>query len=143
VGAAVLPHPPAVRELGGADTMHRMRKLLILDIVAVLAFVALGRQTHDEGNALVDFAGTAAPFLIGLALGWIAARSWRVPLEARSGLAVAGVTVAAGMALRRILFQDGTATAFVLVAVAFTFATMSGWRLLARRLLDTRRTSAV
>jgi Protein of unknown function (DUF3054) len=41
-------------------------------------------------------------------------------------------TVALGMVLRKFVFDDGTATAFVIVATVFTGAVLNGWRLAAR-----------
>ncbi|MDJ0961438.1 MAG: DUF3054 domain-containing protein [Acidimicrobiia bacterium] len=117
-----------------------MRRLLLLDVVVVLAFVVLGRETHDEGNALADVATTLAPFLIALLVAWTATRIVRSPLDVSRGAFVAAITVALGMLVRRVVFDDGTATAFVLVASAFNLAGMVGWRLVARRL--SRRTAA-
>jgi hypothetical protein len=119
--------------------MRRMRRLLVLDVVVVVVFVVLGRETHDEGNALADLARTAAPFLIALIVGWAAARADRDPQALRTGLVVAVVTVALGMALRRVVFSDGTAAAFVIVASAFNLAGMLGWRMASRQVLRRRR----
>jgi hypothetical protein len=108
--------------------MHHMRKWLILDVVVVALFVVLGRETHGEGNALVDIARTAAPFLVALIVGWVAARAGRDPMSMQTGVIVAVVTVALGMVIRRLAFSDGTAAPFVIVASAFTLAGMLGWR---------------
>lgn len=114
-------------------------RLLGFDVVVVVVFVMLGRETHDEGNAFVDIISTAAPFLIALGLGWAITRAWVRPIDIRRGLGVAAVTVAGGMLLRRAVFDDGTAAAFVIVATAFNLAGMAGWRLLAARRLARRR----
>ena len=52
----------------------------VADLVAVVVFVAIGRRSHDEGgNVVTETAAVAAPFLIALAVGWLAARAWRRP----------------------------------------------------------------
>jgi hypothetical protein len=53
---------------------------LVLDVCAVLAFVAIGRHTHHDGDAIAGLWHTAWPFLAGLALGLAASRAWRRPL---------------------------------------------------------------
>jgi len=97
----------------------------------VLAFVIIGRASHAKGENLAGIASTAWPFLAGLACGWLAARGWRRP----AALAPAGVgawlgTVAVGMVLR-VVSGQGTAVAFVLVALAFLGLFLLGWRLVA------------
>ena len=103
-----------------------------LDVACVLLFVIIGRASHAKGESLAGIASTVWPFLAGLALGWLAARAWRRPL----GVAPAGVsawlgTVAVGMVLRVVAGQ-GTAFAFVLVALAFLGLFLLGWRVLAK-----------
>ncbi len=98
----------------------------------MLAFVVIGRANHAKGESLGGIASTAWPFLTGLACGWLAARGWRRPV----GLAPAGVgawlgTVAVGMVLR-VVSGQGTAFAFVLVALGFLGLFLLGWRLVAR-----------
>jgi hypothetical protein len=102
----------------------------------VLVFVIIGRASHGEG--LTGVASTAWPFLAGLAGGWLATaglagRAWR-PF----GLWPAGVgawlgAVALGM-LFRVVSGQGTAPAFIGVALAFLGLFLLGWRLLGRLL---------
>jgi hypothetical protein len=104
---------------------------LLADCCCVLAFVVIGRASHVKGESLAGIASTAWPFLAGLACGWVAARGWRRPLR----LAPAGVgawlgTVAVGMVLR-VVSGQGTAFAFVLVALGFLGLFLLGWRLVA------------
>ncbi len=81
-------------------------------------------------------AGTAWPFLAGLAVGWVAARAWRRPLElVPTGVLVWLTCVAVGMVLRVVAGQ-GTAVAFVAVALGFCGLELLGWRALA--LMGTR-----
>ncbi len=100
-----------------------------IDIVAVLLFVAVGRRSHDEGgNAVTEAVKVAAPFLLGLALGWVAARAWKSPTAPTTGMVIWVVTVAAGMLLRHFVFDRGTALAFIIVASCFTLLFLVGWR---------------
>ena len=106
------------------------------DVVAVLLFVTLGRRSHDEGgNVVAGVVSVAAPFLIALAVGWVAAQAWRAPIAWRTGLVVWPVTVAVGMVLRRFAFDRGTATSFIVVASVATGLLLLGWRLVARRVI--------
>jgi hypothetical protein len=112
--------------------MRAVRLALVLDCCCVLLFVVIGRASHERGESVGGIASTAWPFLAGLACGWLAARAWRRPL----GLFPAGVgawlgTVALGMVLRVVAGQ-GTAVAFVLVALGFLGLFLLGWRLVPR-----------
>jgi hypothetical protein len=112
---------------------------LMADCVGVLAFVGIGRAVHQKGDSLAGIASTAWPFLAGLAIGWILWQSWSAPLGPwRTGVPVALVTVAVGMLLR-VWAGQGTAWAFIGVAVGFLGAVMVGWRLLAVMFLHYKR----
>jgi hypothetical protein len=105
-----------------------------IDLVAVVVFVAIGRSVHHHGLNLSGWVSTAWPFLIGLAAGWLLARrARRQPAALSTGFAITIVTVAVGMFLRVVAGQ-GTAVAFVLVALGFLGAVMSVGRVLAGRL---------
>jgi Protein of unknown function (DUF3054) len=104
---------------------------VLLDCCCVLAFVIIGRASHAKGETLAGITSTAWPFLAGLAGGWLGTRAWRRPLA----LVPAGVgawlgTVALGMTLR-VVSGQGTAVAFVFVALAFLGTGLLGWRLVA------------
>ena len=98
------------------------------DVAVVVVFVVIGRSAHARGLTVGGVASTAWPFLVGLGAGWavLVARRAR-PASAWAGAAACGATVAVGMALRVVAGQ-GTAAAFVLVALAFLGAAMEGWR---------------
>ena len=105
------------------------------DIGCVLLFVVIGRASHSKGETLAGLASTSWPFLGGLAVGWLAGRAWRRP----AGFVPAGIAawlgaVAVGMVLRVIAGQ-GTAIAFIVVALIFLGLFMLGWRLVARGLI--------
>jgi hypothetical protein len=114
--------------------MRSARVAAVLDVCCVLVFVVIGRASHSKGETLAGIASTSWPFLAGLAVGWLSVRAWRRPLS----LLPAGVgawlgTVAVGMILR-VVSGQGTAFAFICVALAFLGLFQLGWRLAARYL---------
>lgn len=104
----------------------------LVDLVIVIAFIAIGRRNHDEEMSLGGFTSALAPFVIALVVSWLAGRVWLNPTSMRSGVVVWVGTIVIGMVLRRFLFDDGTATAFVIVATVFVGALVNGWRTYAR-----------
>ena len=99
-----------------------------LDLVMVLVFVAIGRTAHAHGLTVAGLASTAWPFLAALAAGWLTlAVGRRDGTSLSSGLVVWISTVALGMAFQVVAGQ-GTAVAFVFVALGFLGLTMLGWR---------------
>jgi len=112
--------------------MRSARVAVVLDIACVLIFVIIGRASHTKGESLAGIASTAWPFLAGLGIGWLASRAWRRPLAILPvGLVVWLSTVAIGM-IARVVSGQGTAAAFIAVALAFLALFLLGWRLLAR-----------
>ena len=108
----------------------------------MLAFVIIGRASHADGLGLSGVASTAWPFLAGLLCGWLLTRAWRRPVTlAPAGLGAWLGAAGLGMVLRVVAGQ-GTAAAFVGVALAFLGLFLLGWRLvfrLFRRLPGRRR----
>ena len=112
--------------------MRTARLAAILDGCCVLAFVIIGRASHSDGESLGGIASTAWPFLAGLALGWLGTRGWRRPMAlVPAGLGAWLGAAGLGMVLR-VLAGQGTAAAFVGVALAFLGLFLLGWRLLYR-----------
>ena len=115
--------------------MRSARLAVVLDVACVLVFVIIGRASHGEG--LIGVASTAWPFLAGLAcgwlaFGWLAGRTWRQPFRLwPSGVSAWLGAVVLGM-LSRVLSGQGTAAAFIGVALAFCGLFLLGWRLVAR-----------
>jgi hypothetical protein len=105
---------------------------LVVDVVGIIVFVTIGRRNHDEGVAPAGVIETAAPFVIAALVGWLLARAWKSPIAVGTGAIIWVTTVALGMVLRKFVFDDGTATAFVIVATVFTGAVLNGWRLAVR-----------
>jgi hypothetical protein len=106
----------------------------IVDVVAVVVFVAIGRRNHDEGTALSGVLGVAAPFLIALGVSWIGLRTWREPFNRASFIATWVITVFVGLLLRRVVFDRGIATAFIIVATITLGVLLGLGRLLSRKL---------
>ena len=107
----------------------------VVDVLCIVFFVAIGRKNHDEGEAAAGIFRVAAPFLIAAVAGWLATRAWKRPLELRTGAIVWVTTIVLGMILRNFVFNDGTATAFIIVATVFLCTFLNGWRALARKRL--------
>ena len=114
--------------------MKRLALSAIADVAVIVVFVAIGREEHNSGNSIIGLLAIAAPFLIALAIGWLATRVWQNPTGVGRGIGIWLVTILAGMNLRHYVFDDGTATAFIVVASVFTLAGLVGWRLLDGRL---------
>ncbi len=117
-----------------------MRKSLVtLDVLSILIFVAIGRHVHDHGVNLRGVLSTSWPFLVGLGAGWLVLEKRRGSITSLPGGVLLWLsTVVLGMMLRVVAGQ-GTAFAFVLVALAFLGLFMLGWRIV---LLRVRRVRA-
>lgn len=115
---------------------------VIVDIVLVLVFAAIGRASHDENPA--GFLLTAWPFLIAVLLGHLLAALLpgrpRRPWSVLWGVVVWIVTVAGGM-LIRVLSGDTAEVPFIIVATLVLGAFLVGWRGIAA-LLRRRRGAA-
>jgi hypothetical protein len=107
-----------------------------LDCCGVLAFVLIGRHAHDHGDSPAGVWHTAWPFLAGLAIGVVVTRAWRRPFAiVPAGLGAWLGTAVAGMVIR-VLAGQGTAAAFIAVALGFLALFLLGWRLIGRMLRD-------
>jgi hypothetical protein len=117
------------------------RLYVFLDLLIVLVFVGIGRSVHDHGVNLVGMLSTAWPFVVGLTCGWlVVAKQHHSGARLSDGVTVCLVTVTVGMILR-VISGQGTALAFILVALGFLGALMLVWRLAVvnlRRLAKTR-----
>ena len=102
-----------------------------LDGIAVLVFVTIGRAVHRHGLDVGGIASTLWPFAVGLGCGWLVVLTTRQgPTRLRQGAQIAVVTVALGMMLR-VISGQGTALAFIFVALGFLGAAMMLWRVVA------------
>lgn len=115
-----LPTPKRIAIAAGAD------------VLAVVLFVLIGRNNHHEDGGLSDALSVMAPFLIALAVGWVATRAWLKPLEpVPTGIQLWLITAAGGLLVRRFVFDRSTAMAFVIVGSVFLLASLVGWRMVA------------
>ena len=106
----------------------------IVDILAVVVFVAIGRRNHDEGTAISGVLSVAAPFLIALIASWVGLRTWNEPYTRRSWAATWAITVFVGLLLRRLVFDRGIATPFIIVATITLGVLLAVGRLLSQKL---------
>lgn len=119
------------------DRVKRPAVLLAVDVVAVLAFAALGRRNHAEGVDVAGIVETAAPFLAGAVVGAGLARSWRDPLAWRAGLITWLGAAVLGLALRALVLGR-LPLSFAVVATVSLAVLLLGWRAVARAVLTVR-----
>jgi hypothetical protein len=107
---------------------------LSFDALVVVAFVVIGRSSHHHAMTWSGFASTTWPFAVGLLIGWawVLARG-KAGSTPASGVVVWLCTVVVGMVLR-VEFGQGTAVAFIAVALGFLGVLMLGARVLAKSL---------
>ena len=104
------------------------------DALCVLLLVVIGTRNHDTDTGIIGILFVAAPFWIAMSLAHLAPLLQRKNRKEQNAYVVWGYTVVMGMVLRNMVFDRGTATAFIIVATIFLGITMFGWRaLLARR----------
>jgi hypothetical protein len=105
--------------------------VLTVDLVLIVVFAAIGRRSHDESGAVVGVLSTAAPFLIGYTGSALATRLDRAPMSLTRAAIAWAPGIALGMVLRRLVFDRGTASSFVMVAFISTAVLLLGWRVIA------------
>lgn len=120
--------------------MRTAATAFVLDLLAVVAFVAIGRRSHEEDSGLGGFFEIAAPFFLGVAIAWAVTRLWRQPCWSNRAIVMWLIAVAAGMVLRNLVFDRGTATSFVIVTTIALGVFMLGWRGIAERVRARRAT---
>lgn len=111
-------------------TVVAMPRILavLLDVIVVFAFAAIGRASHGESLQPDQWLRTAAPFLAGALIGWVA--MMLRPLADtiwRQGLIVWACTLGLGMVFR-LLVRDGVQVSFVIVAGLTLAVGFFGWR---------------
>ena len=105
--------------------------LLLLDLVAVLAFAAIGRESHAEGVDVLGVLAVAAPFAAGAAVGALVGRTWRAPTSWSAGLVTWAGAVVLGLALRAAV-EGRLPASFAVVATISLGVLLLGWRGVAR-----------
>ena len=106
----------------------------VIDVVAVVVFVVIGQRNHDGSSDVYGIINLAAPFLIALLTSWVVLRTWRGPFNRASFVATWVITVAGGLFLRRVVFDRGIATAFIIVTVITLGLLLGLGRLLSQKL---------
>lgn len=100
---------------------------LAADLVAVVVFAAVGRTSHAEAGSVVGLLGTAAPFLVGVAVAWATPWVRAEPVSVRTGAVVLALTAGVGLALRWG-FLGRLPLSFAIVTVIALGVLMLGWR---------------
>ena len=104
------------------------------DALCVLLMVVIGTRNHKTDTGITGILFVAAPFWIATSLAHLAPLLQRKNRKEQNAYMVWGYTVVMGMVLRNMVFNRGTAAAFIIVATVFLGITMFSWRaLLARR----------
>ncbi len=101
----------------------------LIDLLVVMSFVVIGRDSHGFANDWAETARVALPFILALSMGIGTVMAWTDPVRWMAGLGIAAMTVVGGLLLRRYLFDGGTATTFVLLTTGWMILWMVGWRL--------------
>jgi Protein of unknown function (DUF3054) len=121
----------------------RVARLFAVDLLVVVVFVVIGRRNHGEDGAAAGFFRVAAPFLLALAGAWVSGRKrWASAAHWRYGVVIWVFTVGMGLLLRRVVFHNGTAVAFVIVATLFLGLGLVGWRVVANAIAGKRPTAS-
>jgi FtsH-binding integral membrane protein len=115
------------------DTSTTPVRHFVYDALCVLALVIIGTRNHDTDTGVGGVLYVAAPFWIALVMGWLVTRAHRSSNATATGVLVWIITVALGMVLRNLVFDRGTAAAFIVVASVFLAITMNGWRIISTR----------
>ena len=111
------------------------------DLLVLVAFVLVGRRSHDEGSGLEAFLRVGWPFAVGLVVATLASGTWRAPLEWRRAIVTWLLTVSVGMTLRIAVQGREFKPTFVIVTTVFVGAGMLGWRAVARKVAARRATA--
>jgi hypothetical protein len=105
------------------------RRWFVIDLLVVLLFVGIGRANHHHGDSVAGMVSTTWPFAVGLVIGWLIVLVRRqVGISLSAGVEIWLSTVTIGMVLR-VLAGQGTAFAFIVVALVFLGALLLGPRL--------------
>ncbi|MBO0895668.1 DUF3054 domain-containing protein [Arthrobacter sunyaminii] len=122
----------------GRSSGHSSRTVILaLDVVLIILFAALGRDTHEHGLDPAGILVTASPFLAACLAGWVLLARWNSPASLwPAGVALWLITVVAGLGVRA-LFGGGVALSFAVVTLcvlgAFLLIPRAAAHLWARR----------
>lgn len=102
------------------------------DLVIVVSFILIGRDTHEESVGFSEVVRTGAPFALALAGAWLAPIVHRRPWRISVGIAAGVITTAMGLFFRSVVFGEGLSGAFPLVTAAYLIGLMGLGRLFFR-----------
>ena len=108
-------------------------RAFVFDALCVLLMVVIGTRNHETDTGINGILFVAAPFWIAMSIAHLAPLLQRTNRKDPNTYVVWGYTVAMGMLLRNMVFNRGTAVAFIIVATVFLGITMFGWRALLAR----------
>jgi len=114
------------------DGSMRARLTLVVDLVALASFVAIGMRSHTEGAKAAIFLRNAVPVTVAWLICAAAFRTYRGP-SLRSVVKTWLVAVPVGLAVRTVWVGSPTGSRIVLffaVAMSFTALFLLGGRLL-------------
>ena len=103
------------------------------DALCILLMVVIGTRNHKTDTGISGILFVAAPFWIAMSLTHLAPLLQRKNRQDPNPYIVWGYTLVMGMLLRNLVFDRGTAAAFVIVATVFLGITMFGWRAVVAR----------
>lgn len=110
---------------------------LLIDLVLVVVFAAIGRASHNE-PVLSGLLDTAMPFLVAGGIAWVVLLMRKRPaVDLWSGVFVWWVTAIGGLCLR-LAMGDTARWPFWVVTLLVLGAFLIGWRLIAGFVLRRR-----
>ena len=119
----------AARESGARYLLNVKRWYWVMDAAVVISFALVGSDVHTTSSQVSNIARITLPFLVALAIATVMLAQWRSPLSLSVGLLTGLTTLAVGMALRNLVWSDGTPLVFIVVSGVWFIGLMSGWRL--------------
>jgi hypothetical protein len=119
-----------VRARAGELGSHRASLAIVLDLVVLIGFAAVGRRAHGEGGGLADTLAVAWPFVVA----WLAVAGASHALVQIAPLPAALSWLAAWplALILRALSGRADAPSFAVVALVVPLVALTGWRVAAR-----------
>lgn len=130
---------PATAPIAADEAPRRGRVALLAlgDLVILLVFAVIGLSNHKEAITLGSVARTAAPFVVAwfIVAPWLgafgrsasAASTQTLPFVRRSAVAWV-VAWALALLARALVFRDGIAPPFAIIALVFNAVLLLAWR---------------
>jgi hypothetical protein len=100
----------------------------LADLAVVVAFVTIGRRSHDAGDGIGGYLRVLWPFAVASLVGWWCSGLARDPRSIRRAVVAWAVTVGLALALRILVQNHRLQVSFVAVAAIFIGLGMATWR---------------